>query len=97
MIEAFNNVYQYLTSNGFKPKLNVMDNTCSRAVQKYIKSTQAEIQLVNPDDHQVNACEQAIQTWKNIWIAGLSTVNPACPLQHWCQFIEQGQDTLNML
>jgi hypothetical protein len=74
-----------------------MDNACSRAVQKYIKSTKADIQLVNPDDHRVNACERAIQTWKNHWIAGLSTLDPTCPLQLWCQFIEQGQDTLNML
>lgn len=39
MIKAFTDVYEYLTSNGLKPKLNVMDNACSRAVQKYIKST----------------------------------------------------------
>jgi hypothetical protein len=98
MVAAFTDVYDYLTSKGFKPKLNVMDNACSRAVQKYIKSTKADIQLVNPDDHhRVNACERAIQTWKNHWIAGLSTLDPTCPLQLWCQFIEQGQDTLNML
>jgi hypothetical protein len=97
MVEVFKDVYDYLTSKGFKPKLNVMDNACSRAVQKYIKSTEADIQLVNPDDHRVNACKQAIQTWKNHWIAGLSTVDPACPLQLCRKFIEQGQDTLNLL
>ena len=61
MVDAFQEVYEYLTEKGFKPKLNVMDNQCSRAVQKFIKSTGADIQLVNPDDHRVNAAERAIQ------------------------------------
>ena len=33
---------------------------------------------------------------KNHWLSGLGTLDPNCPLQLWCQFIEQGQDTLNM-
>jgi hypothetical protein len=78
--EAFESVYEYLASKGFKPKLNVMDNQCSKAIEQYIKSTGADIQLVNPDNHRVNACERAIQTWKNHWIAGLATVDPQCPL-----------------
>jgi hypothetical protein len=97
MVEAFQEVYEYLTEKGFKPKLNVMDNQCSRAIQKFIKSTGADIQLVNPDDHRVNAAERAIQTWKNHWITGMGNLDPNCPMQLWCQFIEQGQDTLNML
>jgi uncharacterized protein YgfB (UPF0149 family) len=88
MVEAFEDIYTYLTDRGFKPKLNVMDNQCSRAVQTYIKSTGAGIQLVNPDDHRVNAAERAIQTWKNHWIAGMGTLDPNCPLQLWSQFIE---------
>ena len=97
MVAAFQDIYNYLTEKGLKPKLNVMDNKCSKAVQTFIKSTGADIQLVNPDDHRVNAAERAIQTWKNHWIAGMGTLDPKCPIQLWCQFIEQGQDTLNML
>ena len=94
MVAAFQDIYNYLTEKGLKPKLNVMDNKCSKAVQTFIKSTGADIQLVNPDDHRVNAAERAIQTWKNHWIAGMGTLDPKCPIQLWCQFIEQGQDTL---
>eukprot|EP00804_Cyclotella_cryptica_P022237 CCRYP_017934-RA/>CCRYP_017934-RA protein AED:0.24 eAED:0.19 QI:0/0/0/1/1/1/2/0/738 len=94
---AFKDVYEYLTERGFQPKLNVMDNQCSKAVEKYIKSTKADIQLVNPDDHRVNAAERTIQTWKEHWLSGMGTLDPTCPIQLWCQFIEQGQDTLNML
>ncbi|KAL7503294.1 hypothetical protein ACHAXN_001247 [Cyclotella atomus] len=94
---AFQDVYDFLTARGFKPKLNIMDNQCSSRVQCYIKSTGADIQLVNPDDYRVNVCKRAIQTWKNHWIAGLSTIDPACPLQLWCKFMQQGQETLNLL
>ena len=97
LLAAFEDVYAYLTDRGFKPKLNVMDNQCSKTIQKFIESNKANIQLVNPNNHQVNAAERAIQMWKNHWIAGLGTLDPNCPLQLWCQFIEQGQDTLNML
>ena len=54
---AFREVYEYLTDHGFQPKLNVMDNQCSKAVENYMRSTKADIQLVNPDDHRVNAAE----------------------------------------
>ena len=97
LLEAFEDVYEYLTTRGFKPRLNVMDNQCSKTIQKFIESSKAKIQLVNPDDHRVNAAERAIQTWKNHWLAGMGTLDPNCPIQLWCQFIEQGQDTLNML
>eukprot|EP00804_Cyclotella_cryptica_P004410 CCRYP_006826-RA/>CCRYP_006826-RA protein AED:0.29 eAED:0.28 QI:0/0/0/1/0/0/3/0/476 len=94
---AFRDVYEYLTECGFQPKLNVMDNQCSKAVEKYIRSTKATIQLVNPDNHRVNASERAIQTWKEHWLSGMGTLDPTCSIQLWCQFIEQGQDTLNLL
>jgi hypothetical protein len=32
---------------------------------RYIKSTGANIQLANPDDHRVNATKRAIQTWND--------------------------------
>jgi uncharacterized protein YgfB (UPF0149 family) len=97
LLAAFQDVYEYLTSRGFKPRLNVMDDQCSKTIQSFIETRKTKIQLVNPDDHRVNAAERAIQTWKNHWIAGMGTVDPNYPLQLWCQFIEQGQDTLNML
>ncbi len=90
-------MYDYLTKRGFHPKLNVMDNQCSKTIQNFIEKNRAKIQLVNLDDHRVNAAERVIQTWKNHWLAGLGMLDPNCPLQLWCQFIEQGQDIRNML
>jgi hypothetical protein len=39
-----------------------MQQSCAKIHQIHHK---ADIQLVNPNDHSVNACERAIQTWKN--------------------------------
>ena len=97
MIECFKDVYSYLETRGCKPKLHVLDNECSRAIKKQIKSEGTKIQLVEPHNHRVNAAEPAVKTAKYHFIASLATVSPDCPLQIWCQFLPQVQMTLNML
>ena len=64
----------------YTPTLNVMDNECSAAVEKYIKSEKIGIQLVPPHKHRVNAAECAIATFKEYFIAALATVDTHCPL-----------------
>ena len=56
-----------------------------------------DIQLVEAHNHRFNADEQAIATFKDHFIAGLGTIDKNCPIQLWDEFIEQAQDTLNML
>ena len=97
MVEAYKSVYDYLSDRGFKPKLNVMDNECSKVVKSYIKSQQVTLQLAEPDNHRSNAAERAIQTFKNHFIAGLATVDPAFPMQLWCHLLEQAELTLNLM
>ena len=46
--------------------------------------------------HRVNASERVVQTFKNHFIAGLSTVDQNFPLQLWDILIPQAQDTLNL-
>ena len=62
-VEAYKEMYEELEANGFKPTLNVTDNECSKAVQNYITSQNVNYQLVEPDSHQANAAERAIQTF----------------------------------
>jgi hypothetical protein len=97
MIKLYKEVYEYLESKGFKPRFNVSDNKCSKTIKRYIREQNATIQLVEPDNHRVNAAERAIQTFKNHFIAGLATVDKNFPLQLWDELIPQCQDTLNML
>jgi hypothetical protein len=97
MVTVFTKVIGTLKSSGYTPALNVMDNECSAAVEKYIRSEKITIQLVPPHNHRVNATEQAIATFKEHFIAALATVDTHCPLQLWDEFLPQVKLTLNIL
>ncbi len=51
MLQSFTKVISILKSSGYHPALNIMDNKCSAAVQKYIRSEAVNIQLVPPHNH----------------------------------------------
>ncbi len=74
-----------------------MDNECSMAMEKHIRSNNIGIQLVLPHNHRVDAAEQAIATFKEHFIAALATVDKLYPLQLWDKFLPQVELTLNML
>ncbi|KAL7501856.1 hypothetical protein ACHAXN_000039, partial [Cyclotella atomus] len=69
----------------------------SKTIKRYIKEQKADLQLVEPDNHRVNAAEHAIQTFKNHFIAGMATVDKNFLLQLWDELLPQAQDSLNML
>ena len=97
-INAFKDIYSYLKRKNYTPKLHVLDNEVSKEIVHYIKNEEkANIQFVEPHQHKVNAAERAIQTFKNHFIAGLSTVDPTFPLQLWDELLTQAQDSLNLL
>ena len=48
MIDTFKDIYEYLKVRNLAPKLHILDNECSKAVQKYVKSEKVEIRLVEP-------------------------------------------------
>ena len=52
---------------------------------------------MEPDHHQVNAAERAIQTFKNHFLAVLASVDAGFSLQLWCYLLIQAEMTLNML
>ena len=84
MVAAYEDIYNHLTADGHKPKLNVTDNECSKTIQNFIMSQNFDWQLVEPDNHLVNAAERAIQAFKNHFLAGLDSVDAGFPLQLWC-------------
>ena len=97
MVGAYTDIYKYLDSVNQKQTLTVTDSEASKAVQNYIQSQDVDWQLVEPDNHRVNAAKRAIQTFKNHFIAGLATVDKRFPLQLWCRLLTQAEMTLNML
>jgi hypothetical protein len=52
---------------------------------------------VPPHCHQRNAAERAIRTFKEHFVAGLSSVDPAFPLHLWDRLLPQAEITLNLL
>jgi hypothetical protein len=64
MITAFKEVITVLQTRGYCLALNIMDNECSTTVEQYICLEKINIQLVPPYNHQANAAEQAIATFK---------------------------------
>ena len=55
MVSVFKDIYEYLKEGECKPKLHVMENECSKAVQVFIKEQELPIQLVKPRKYRVNA------------------------------------------
>jgi hypothetical protein len=96
-IAAFTKVFAILHAQDYQPALNVMDNECSKAVEKHIHANKMTIQLVPPHNHRVNTAKQAIGTFKEHFVAALATVDNLCPLQLWDEFLPQVKLTLNLI
>ncbi len=96
-IAAFSKVFAILRACDYQPALNVMDNKCSKAVEKHIQANKMDIQLVPLHNHPVNAAECAILAFKENFVAALTTVDILCPLQLWDKFLPQVELTLNLL
>ncbi len=97
VFNAHTTQFDELTAKGFKPKLNIMDNQATRHIKKTLTKNGCKLQVVEPNNHQVNATEQAVQTFKMAFIAALATTDSGIFLQLWDRLTPQVQDTLNML
>ncbi len=86
-----------LKSKGFKIRMNVMDNQATKHIKKFLTKKECDIQLVEPHNKQLNAAKQAIQTWKDAFIAALATTDADFPLQLWDRLTSQVEDCLNLM
>ena len=96
MLAAFQEVYTELESKGHKPKLHILDNECSKCIQKFLEGKGTTRHMVAPHNHRVNAAEPAVKTAKYHLIAALATLDDDCPIQLWSKMVKQVQDTVNM-
>jgi hypothetical protein len=62
-----------------------------------MRAKSVAFQLVPPHNHQRNAAEKAIGTWKDHFIAGLSSLDPNFLMHLWCRLVPQATTTLNLL
>jgi hypothetical protein len=95
--KAYDHIHQELTAKGFKPRLQTIDNEASAALKHFFTANEVECQLVLPHCHLRNAAERAIQTFKEHFVAGLSSVYPSFPLHLWDRLLPQAGTTLNLL
>jgi hypothetical protein len=94
---AYKTQFEFLESKGFKIKLNVMDNQCTKQIKKFLTDKDCELMLVEPHNHRVNAAEHAIQTFKDHFISALTTTDSELPLQLWDKLTSQVETTLNLM
>ncbi len=97
IFEGFKKYFDELTANGFKPKLNIMDNQATKHIKQFLSENECKLQLVEPHNHRVNAAERAIQTFKDAFIAALATTDIDFPLQLWDKLTPQVQNCLNLM
>jgi hypothetical protein len=82
-VKAYEHIHQELTSKGFKPKLQTLDNEASAALKGFFTTHDVEYQLVPPHCHRRNAAERVIHTFKENFFAGLASVDPYLALHLW--------------
>jgi hypothetical protein len=98
-VKSYGHIHQELTSRGFKPKLQTLDNEASAVLKRIFTTNDLEYQIVPPHCHchRRKAAERAIRTFKEHFVAGLASVNPYFPLHLWDRLLPQAEMTLNLL
>jgi hypothetical protein len=96
-VKSYDTIHQKLTAKGFKSKLQTLDNEASSALKHFVNVNDVDYQLVPPHCHRSNAKERSIGTFKEHFVAGLSSVDPTFPL-HLCErLLLQAEITFNLL
>jgi hypothetical protein len=96
-VKSYDHIHRELTAKGFKPKLQTLDNEASAALKHCFTTNDVEYQLVPPRCHRRTAAERAIRTFKEHFVAGLSSVDTTFPLHLWDILLPQAEITLNLL
>ena len=84
-LRAYTEVYDYLTTRGYKPRLHTQDNETPKEVELFIEKQREKYQYTAPQMHRTNNAEKVVQTWKNNFKAGLASLPKYFPITNWCQ------------
>ena len=94
---AYSLMNDYFAQAGVEPKTWVLDNEFSGDLRQAFGKSKINYQLVPPKTHRSNAAERAVQTYKNHFKSGLSSLDPDFPIKEWDRLIPQANLTLNLL
>ena len=95
--KTFLTMYERLQRCGAAPNIYICDNECAAELKYAMKINKLTYQLAPPHQHRRNAAERAIQTFKNHFIAGLTSVDPDFPISEWDRLLPQAELSLNLL
>jgi hypothetical protein len=95
-LKAYGRIHRDLTSKGFKPKLQTLENEASTKLSCFTEND-IEYQRVPPHYHRRNAAERAIRTFKENFAAGLASADLDFTFNLWDCLLPQAQMTLNLL
>jgi hypothetical protein len=96
-VKSYDIILQDLTVKGLKPTLQTLDNEASTALKNLFTVNNITYQLVPPHCQRRNAAERAIRTFKEHFVAGLSSVYPSFPMHLWDRLLPHAEITLNLL
>jgi hypothetical protein len=97
LLKACKEVHCILTSRGFCPQCQRLDNKISKVFKAFLQSVNVDYQLTPAGSHGRNAAERAICTFKNHFIAILCSTDDAFPLKLWDRLLKQALITINLL
>jgi hypothetical protein len=55
IFKAYKQQFELLTSKGFKPKLNVMDNQATKHIKTFLTKQDCKLQFMEPHNNHLNA------------------------------------------
>ena len=96
LLGAYETVYKWCESRGFKPTLHRMDNETSKDVEEFIEDQNAEVQYTSPGRHCAPA-ERAVLTLKSCFKSTVASLPPGFPFAYWCRLLEQVSLSVNIV
>ena len=97
IIKAWKKVNNTLEIVGIEPPIYILDNEISNEFKTTLSNKKIKFQLVPPHIHRRNAAEIVIYTFKNHFLAGLSSCNDKFSLREGDRLIPQALITLNLI
>ena len=97
LTKSYQKLHRLLTNRGSKPHLHILDNECPNVLKNFMREVNEKFQLVPPHIHSRISAEWAIQTFKEHFIAGLSSTYKESPLHIWCRLLSHASLTLSLL
>ena len=97
IVSCFERGIEIFSVGNDKPTIERIDNECSKDFRAICKKLTITIELAAPGMHRTNAAERAIRTFKNHFIATLSTADKNFPLELWDELVPQAEITLNLM